>query len=257
MNVAARPALNATVARTVADGTACGRAAKGVLTPHCGTQYNRLWNPTGFIGSLEVPTTAPEVKSLLQTLEDYFIEKPEHEVASLEVTAAQAKALRKAISKAEGALQDHDDDTDKKKAARDAALEGLRARLRGLVNELTQLIGRESRRWHSFGFNIPAEPDTPEKPQGVAVTPGGPQQLDVACAPVSFADHYRFWTQPEGSTDAAVEAGSSREPSLTLANLAGGARLKVFVSAVNKAGNEGPRSEPVEATVPGETAAAA
>ena len=58
------------------------------------------------------------------------------------------------------------------------------------------------------------------------------------------------------STDAPVDAGSSKEPSLTVQNLTGGEALKVFVSAVNKSGREGARSEPVEATVPAEAAAA-
>ena len=125
-----------------------------------------------------------------------------------------------------------------------------------MIGELTQLIGKEDRRWHSFGFNIPDEPETPGRPENVVVTALPDQQVQAECDSVSFAEYYRFWIQPQGATEP-QDAGSSREPSLKLENVAPGTRLKVFVSAVNKAGHEGPRSEPAEITVVRLTAAAA
>jgi hypothetical protein len=248
--VADRAAFSKAVADAIANGVTYCQTVKGVLAKHYGNRYSRLYDPVGFKGgSLEVATDAPGVKAHLTSMEDYFSKKPEHEVASLEVTSERAGKLFEAIRDAEKALSDHDDETELKKSTRDRLVEALRTRLRGLINELTQLIGREDARWHSFGLNIPAEPDTPAAPQNLTATSTAPHQLHAGCDPVPFADHYRFWTQPSGSDADPVQVGSSKEPSLMLENLAGGSRWKVSVSAVNKAGHEGPRSSVAEVIV--------
>ena len=223
-SVANRPELTKELVKAIDTGEVFCRTVKGALLKHCGTQYSRLWLPVGFTHSLEVPSDAPSVKSLLDSMRDYFTTKPAHAVESLEVTAAEADRLVKAIRAAEVALQDQDDLLGDEKDARDKAVEKLRTRLRGLINELTQLIGNADRRWHSFGFNIPEEPETPGQPQLVSVTAIAPGQLHLECDSVPFADHYRFWNQPHGSTEAPVEVGSSKEPSILLDDLAGGSR---------------------------------
>ncbi|MBI3414106.1 MAG: hypothetical protein HY043_02110 [Verrucomicrobia bacterium] len=248
-SIADRIGINKTLTDAIQAGVTFARSVKGVLLKYCGAKYNPLWAPVGFKNSLEVPTDALGIKALLLSMADYFTKKPAQEVASLGITAAAAGDLRQQILDAEAALSAHDDTIATNKDGRDTAVEGLRTRLRGLVNELDQLIGKEARRWHSFGFNIPAEPATPGQPVNVTVAANAPGELHIECDAVSYADHYRFWTQPVGSIDAPVDAGSAKEPSLVLENLAGGSQWNVSVSAVNHAGNEGPRSASVQATV--------
>ena len=241
------------LAKALADAVHAGvdfiRSVKNLLQKQCGTKYCHLWDPVGFKNSLEVPTKAGDVKALLASMADYFTKKPALEVASLGVTAQAAGDLRQDILDAEAVLSTHEDTIATSKDTRDQAVEGLRTRLRGLINELDQLIGKEDRRRHSFGFNIPAEPATPTQPVNITVAANVPLELHIECDAVPFADHYRFWMQPAGSLDAPVNAGSAKEPLLVLENLAGGSQWNVSVSAVNHAGNEGPRSAAVPATV--------
>ena len=254
--VSERPALTRALADALTAGAVHGRAVKGAMVKHCGTQFCALWLPLGFTRSLEVPSEdAATIKALLAAMTEYFTKKKEHEVEKMDVTAAQSKALLETIVAAETALQDKDDDIDDKSSAKDAAIETLRGRLRGLISELDQLLDGEDRRWHSFGFNMPSEPDTPGQPKNLVVTPLPNQQAQAECDPLSFAENYRFWIQPHGVSEPQA-AGSSREPSFKLENVTPGIRTKVFVSAVNKAGNEGPRSEPVEFTLPSVAAVA-
>ena len=134
-------------------------------------------------------------------------------------------------------------------AARDQAFETLRKGLRGLCHELSELIGDEDPRWKAFGLNAPGEPHTPPAPTEVTVENDIPGQLVVTCAAGPCADHYRVFTQPAGSNAEPQPVGSSGEPVFVIEGLAAGTAWKVFVSAVNSVGAEGPRSQPVATSV--------
>ena len=75
-SVANRPELTKLLADAIDVGAVFCRTVKGALIKHCGTQYNRLWLPVGFTHSLEIPSDAPSVKSLLDAMKDYFTTKP-------------------------------------------------------------------------------------------------------------------------------------------------------------------------------------
>jgi hypothetical protein len=60
---------------------------------------------------------------------------------------------------------------------------------------------------------------------------------------------HRFFVQKAGTTGEPATVGSSSEPLFVIERLEAGARYHVFVSAVNLAGNEGPRSKAVSAEV--------
>jgi hypothetical protein len=83
----------------------------------------------------------------------------------------------------------------------------------------------------------------------VTVNNATPGQLLATCDAVPWAARYRFWVQGRNSALEPVGAGTSAEPVCVLENLPGGEAFNVFVSAVNTAGAEGPRSEAVEAQV--------
>ncbi len=132
-------------------------------------------------------------------------------------------------------------------AAKEVA--ALRVRLRGLADELKQLIGRDDARWRVFGLNIPAEPAVPPQPESLTVTNDTPLQLLVRCDPVLYADHYRWWRRAHNGAGLPEEVGSSDLPMFLIEELAGNTHWDIYVSAVNSNGVEGPFSAPAQGDV--------
>ena len=236
--------------------TWCFRA-KDTLKPFLGDAHNSLWRPTGFVTSLRVPEDYDGLVAQVGSLAKYLAAHPEQKNENLKVnvTATRANELYDALRAAKSSLDAQDALLDAKHREQEAALEALRDRLRGLIGELKQLIPDENRRWRRFGFNIPAKPETPVRPEQVEANNATPGQLLVACAPVAFAERYRSFAARVGSTLEPVPVGSSNEPLFVVESLEAGGRYNVFVSAVNSSGNEGPRSEVVVAEVRARAAA--
>ena len=134
-----------------------------------------------------------------------------------------------------------------KKTARDQTVEALKKRMRGLINELEQLVAKDDPRWRAFGLNIPALPNVPDVPQNVTVNNGIPGRLLVTCAPAAGAAYYRFWTQEAGTATEPTVAGTAQEPTFLVENLTAGKSYKVFVSAVNGSAGESELSAPATA----------
>ena len=131
---------------------------------------------------------------------------------------------------------------------RDAAVRKLRTRIRGLINELDQLIEPLDPRWLSFGFNMPGAPEVPEVPLNVEVDNQIPGELYVTCDPSPLADHYRFWKQVQGPLTELELAGSSDEPAFVIEGLTPGTVYLISVSAVAEGGNESQLSTAVAST---------
>jgi hypothetical protein len=225
--------------------------AKETLKPFLSERHSSLWRPTGFLFSLRVADDYDGLRSQVGSLAKYLAAHPEQKNDNLKVnvTATRATELHGALKDTQEALEAHDELIADKHKKQEEALEVLRKRLRGLISELEQLIPADDVRWRRFGFNIPAEPETPARPEQVQVNNNTPGQLVVSCAPVSFAVYYRCFAARVGSTSEPVPVGTSSEPLFVIETLEGGARYNVFVSAVNSSGNEGPRSEVVVAEV--------
>jgi hypothetical protein len=239
----------AALASVLADARAFCTTARDALKPRLGYQYHLQWDAAGFVRSLAVPTSQSGLRSTVQALQSYLVTNPTHAVPPLNVTVERATELLTAFATAQNGLTDQQSSVATCREARDDAFAALRRRLRGTIKELSQLIPADDARWRDFGFNIPAEPETPEQPRNVTVNNSTPGALLVSCSPVPFADHYRFWTKAVGSNDAPVAVGSSEEPLFQITGLDSNTDWKVYVSAVNRAGKESPLSEPVEADV--------
>ena len=247
---AAKPAD--TTATTVADSNAKAflAAAVAVLKPRLGAAWSPAWIPVGFAnGSLALPATVGERQELLKAVGAYLAAQPAHENAPLEITAVRAQALFDALSASRSAVNNRLGANGALKAARDAAVETLRTRARGLVSELDTLLSEDDPRWYAFGLNPPAAPATPETPDGLVATAGpagsGTLYLDWDDAP--RAERYRVWTLPAGATEWTAAAAVD-DSDATLAGLPPGGALKVRVTAVNEAG-ESPASAELAATV--------
>jgi len=232
------------------NGKAYLAAARKILALKLGESWSDAWLSTGFPNlSTAVPATSEERQSLLFALHDYFTANPAAEVAALNVTAAQGALLANALSTARSAVNDAINLSGQKKNLRDAAVSQLRKRLRGLVNELGQLLQDDDPRWNAFGLNMPASPNTPDVPDMPSLTPGAPGIVLVTWSAASRADHYRVWKQIVGVDANFIAAGSPTDTSLILGGLPHAATLKICVSATNAAG-ESQRSDPAEVVVP-------
>lgn len=172
------------------------------------------------------------------------------------MTPERAAQVQSALKAAHDDLEAHDDLIEEKHSEQETALESLRDRLRGLRGELEQFIGLEDRRWRRFGFNIPAEPETPAQPEAVTVASPEPGKLLLSCPPVPFAERYRWYVQKVGTTVETSAVGSSVEPLFVVEGLETGARYNVCISAVNDDGKEGTKSKVVVSEVLARSAAA-
>jgi hypothetical protein len=191
-------------AQTVADSN--GRAflgkARKAIALHLGDRWSAAWLPTGFPNqSTAVPDTLPARQELLAKLKAHFTATPAHQLPDQGVTAAQADALFQALSDARAADAEKEADVGTKKLARDTAEAALRTRLSNAMAELGQLLASDDPRWQAFGLNMPGDPDTPERVEGMVVTPTVPGTLYVDWADARRAERYRVWLQIVG-TDA-------------------------------------------------------
>jgi hypothetical protein len=147
-------------AQTVAgsNGRAFLTTARDTFKPVLGTHANPAWEAAGWTAkSIAIPSTSERVLPLLKSVELFLTKNPAHEVSTpkLTVTAARALALHDALFAARAAVNKHDRDSSDALTARDRAEEKLRVRLRGLIDELGQLLDPLDARWLAFGLKRP------------------------------------------------------------------------------------------------------
>ncbi|MFM2296030.1 MAG: hypothetical protein RLZZ350_2443 [Verrucomicrobiota bacterium] len=242
----------ATAARNAADtaARACLAAVRAVLVLRYGAEWSDAWLPTGFPdGSNAIPDTVDARAELLFELHGYFTAHPAHENAPLGVTAALAQTNGDALSGGINMLAENIVIAGQKKVLRDAAVLALRKRLRGLINELEQLLDENDPRWIAFGLTPPGTPATPEIPVAPTLT-AGTHGIVIASWPVATrADYYRVFKQVVGVDAAFVYVDHPSDTGLLLHGLPTGATVKVCLSAANSHG-ESQRSEVAQLVVP-------
>lgn len=231
------------------DAYTFAQRAKDVLKVRCGSQHGALWNTTGFTSSLKVPVNWDGLRVLLGSLSTYFSANASHEVAAMTVTAADAATLAAALDVTRSAVTGARQAASNSYTAREAAFVTLRVRLRGLADELKQLIGRVDVRWRVFGLNVPGEAAVPRQPEHLVVINDTPLQLLLRCDAVAYADHYRWWRRPHNSPAEPEVVGTSELPMFLLESLPSGTQWDIFVSAVNSSGTEGQLSVAAQGNV--------
>jgi hypothetical protein len=215
--------------------------ARDVLKPALGTSYSQAWDATGFVGSLEVPRTADELQPIVQSMTAYLTGHPNLENEKLNVTAPAADTLFKKMETAQNAINEQETEVGNLLKARDAKVRKLRKRLRGLADELDQLIEPLDSRWLAFGLNLPGAEERPDAPENVKVSVIGNTNAALTWEPPARAEHYRVWRKIVGVDEQAVAVGSPSDPNFTLEALPADALVELAVSAVNN-GGEGERS---------------
>lgn len=245
--------LALTTAQTVADSN--GKAYLGksrlVLSTFLGSDWSVTWSPTGFPNqSTAVPSTLVERQSLLGSLQSYFTANPTHENAPLGVTAAAAGTLFTALSDARSAVNQGITDQAQNKNLRDASETALRKRMKGLIEELTQLLDGSDPLWFAFGLVAPDGEDTPDQVSALILGSGDLGTLVAEWPDAPRAASYRVEIQIVGVDPDFHLVLTVHDSDCTLTGLPSGAQVRVRVIAVNSAGAAAPPSEVAEALVP-------
>ena len=242
------------VFRTAKDnGRKLAGACVNVLKLRLGGQWNNAWQGAGFGGgSLAIPDNP---LTLLQQLRAYFVANPGHEVADLgagiAATAAACDAAAQTINTASAASNQSNTAAGAAKSQYDAGLRSARKRLMGLRDELDQFLGRDDERWYAFGFDRPNDPEAPEVPEHLVVTPGAPGSgvLFIDWDHARRAESYRVSVL--GSVNSPVVAERLVEESeITLTGLASGQTVHIAVTSRNAKGGESAAAPEVTITVP-------
>jgi uncharacterized protein YdcH (DUF465 family) len=221
-------------------------AAKRVLSQFLGTRWSAAWEPTGFPNnSTKVPDSQDARLNLCAALKIYFTNNPAREVAAMGVTAALAEARFQSLSDGRDAVEHKTQEQAAKKEARDAAVAGLRKRVRGLIDELATLLSDTDTRWHAFGLNRPADPDTPEPVASLALAMGAAGVIVAAWPIAPRATRYRPFTQIVGVNDEPVAHDPVHDLTVNLSGFTTGQTVKVYIIAANDAGEAaaGPTEE--------------
>lgn len=248
--VGVKPALSAAVRTADSNGKAFIGTARDVLAPSLGGQWSQTWEPTGFPDqSLGIPRTQPERQSLLAALRDYFTANPAKENAPLNITAAQAGTQFTALSDARSGFHQGVTLIGQSKVLRDVSATKLTKRLRGLIDELMQLLAADDPRWYAFGCNPPAAPETPDQAEGLVVTPGSGGNAFADWDNTPRALRYHVEIQIVGSDASFHRVATVIDSDATITSLPSGSTVRVRIIAVNDAGS-GPPSHVLEVTMP-------
>jgi hypothetical protein len=229
------------------------RSYRLVLANVFGYKYNTQWGVAGFEGnSTGVPGTVGERATLLLRATQYLAGPigGSYVNPSMGVTVALATAAYDSVNVAKEEVNNAANAVAATKMALDDAIDALRIRMRGLIDELGQLLADDDPRWYAFGLNRPADPETPEVPAGLVYTPGpagsGTGQLDWQDA--RRAKRYRVWRQAMGIDPDYIVIDTREVSDLPLTGQPVGATEKLRVTAVNDAGESAP-SEELEITI--------
>jgi hypothetical protein len=223
--------------------------ARNVLALYLGQQYSEDWAPTGFPNqSTATPDTMDERQTLLHALQNYFANHSVYENADLGVTAEQARLLNDTLVAARSAVDESYTQMAAAKNARDAAVRELRRRMRGCIEELSQLMEDNDPRWYAFGLNPPAAPETPEPVDAVELVATGAGHASASWETAPRADRFRVFKQIVGVDAEPVLVDTVRDTQFGFSGLTAGQKLRVQVQAGNDVGYA-PPSETVEIMV--------
>ncbi len=226
----------AALQEAVAEARAFAMLARDNLKPTFGSVYTESWDITGYVGSLSTPYSVEELLMLMLALKNFFTANPTLEVASRNVTAAQAQAVYDALSAASGAVNNQEATLIGLKTDQDAKVDAVAKALRDLINELGTLIGSMDPRWKAFGFNLPGAEETPDTVTGVIATLIGPTAIALKWDAAARAQYYRVFKKVVGVDEEFIAVGSPADLDFTLEGLPTNATVEIQISAVNDGG---------------------
>jgi hypothetical protein len=214
------------------------------LATKYGQRWSADWEPTGFPDqSTTVPRTQDKRFTLLNALKNYFTVKPADEAADVGVTAAACDAQWSVISTARQGVANAESAQTTSFNARGAAVETLRKRVRGLIDELTLLLAADDARWENFGLNMPANPSTPEPVTSMTASALGSGRIEVGYPYATRATSYRIENFILGVSDDWAGVKIVKDLETILTGYTAGQTVKLRVVARNEGGDAQPCPE--------------
>jgi hypothetical protein len=232
------------------NGRTTARACVNVLKPRLGDQWNNAWQTAGFTdASLAIPENP---LTILQQIAAYFGANPAHEVKTLGATAAQCTSDAEAISDAATASNQSNTDSGIAKSNLEVGISDARSRLSGLRHELGQLLEDDDERWYAFGFSKPSDPDTPEVPENLVITPGpaGSHLVFIDWDNALRGTSYRVLIKRNVVNNPELKNIIVTESEVAVNDIDSATPITVTVSSRNSKGGESSPTDPVNATVP-------
>lgn len=219
-------------------------ACKLRLAQKLGQRWSAAWEPTGFPSqSTAIPSTRDERFTLLDSLRIYFTNVPANESAETGATAAACLAAWTLLSDKRQAVANAESAQTTSFANRTAAEDALRKRVRGLINELGDLIADDDVRWEDFGLNIPANPSAPVAVASVVVVPASGSRLEVTWPYAVRAVRYIVQQLVVGVDTEFHTTANTKDLIAMLKGFTAGQVVKVRVISANDGGEAGPSPE--------------
>jgi len=159
------------------------------------------------------------------------------------VTAAACGAQWTVISTARQGVNNAESAQTAAFTTRDNGVTGLRKRVRGLINELDQLLSITDPRWEDFGLNIPANPSAPLPVESVTLGALGTGRIEVSFPWATRATRYIVQTFIEGVDTEWQSAKTIKDLGVILSGFTAGQVVKVRVIAANEGGEANPSPE--------------
>ena len=225
-------------------GAVCITNCRLRLAKVLGQRWNAAWEPTGFPNqSTAVPGTEEERFTLLDDLKAYFTDVPANESADMGATAALCAAAWTTLSDVRQAVADAEAAQTTALNNRTTAEDTLRKRVRGLINELGDLIGDDDPRWEAFGLNIPANPSAPEPVSAVTLEALSNHRMGVSWPYSVRAVRFRVEAQIMGVDTEFQNKGSFKDLEAILKGFTAAQTVKVRIVAGNDGGDAAPSPE--------------
>ncbi len=227
-----------------------GFGIRDSLKRKLGRKYTTEWSGTGFDSSLQIPRSVASLEQLLRTLDNFYTEDPTKEVPEV-ATALIASEAADALTLAQTALTVQRSKVRALRTARKQKEKTLRARIRGVVEELNRALGPVDDRWDAFGLNQPGLQQAPDRPGKVNVVLQASGAAAVKWQKTPRAEYYRLWLKVIGVDEEAIPVGSPTDVDFMIESMptASGSQVEVSISAVNN-GGESARSEVVVVITP-------
>jgi len=190
-----------------------------------------------------VPNTQDERFTLLKNLETYFTNVPASESADMGATAALCLAAWNTLSTARQGVANAESALTTALENQADAVDALRKRVRGLINELEGLIDDDDARYEAFGLNIPANPSAPEPVDSVTAAPLGNGRFELHWPYATRAVRYRVETFIVGVDPEFQNKGSFKDLQAIIKGFTAGQTVKVRIVAGNDGGDAAPSPE--------------
>ncbi|MEO6751345.1 MAG: fibronectin type III domain-containing protein [Chthoniobacteraceae bacterium] len=225
-------------------GTETLTGCKLRLAQKLGQRWSAAWEPTGFPSqSTAVPGSADARFTLLADLKAYFTAVPANESVDMGATAATCDAAWTALSNARQTSADADSAQTVAFNNRATATDGMRKRVRGLINELGDLIPDDDARYEAFGLSIPANPSAPDPVASVTAAALGNGRFEVSWPYATRAIRYRVETFIMAVDTEWQGKGSFKDLEAILKSFTAAQTVKVRVIAGNDGGDAAPSPE--------------